>query len=150
MGVALVAGAAKGLCSKVCPDKLTTGICVICAVVAFCYSTAWLFPVLIACGGLITLYTKRHDEMKVKDVNESIDHLGLGIAGGAALIGFWAALLVLVVVLVDQIDYADAPGLHWCVLPGTEPAVLPSAPRTWAPRGNLDRVPPPPLILVPH
>jgi len=120
VGVALVAGAAKGLCEKICGTKPLAGLCVLSAVVAYLYRSAWIFPLLILVGGLVTLYLKRNDDVALKEVDESVDHYGVGPKGGAFLILLWAVLLVLFIVLRDNVDYYEADGsisahaaVHW-------------------------------------
>ncbi len=36
-----------------------------------------MFPVLILAGGLITLYTKRKEDVSMSHVDEHVEHLGL-------------------------------------------------------------------------
>ena len=37
--------------------------------VAYLYRSAWIFPLLILVGGLVTLYLKRNDDVALKEVN---------------------------------------------------------------------------------
>ncbi|GMH33315.1 hypothetical protein BSKO_01149 [Bryopsis sp. KO-2023] len=113
VAVALVANAARGLAGKTCVDKVTSGISVGAAVVAYYYPEAWTFPALIVVGGLITLFTKRKDNVALPEVNEGLDALGVGVFGGAILILTWACVLGLVIGLASAIPYEDAKPLHW-------------------------------------
>lgn len=111
--VALVAVAASTLSKKICIDKITSGICVGAAVVAYYQPQAWTFPVLIILGGLITLAKKWKDPMPRMDARERVEHLGLGPVAGGILIVTWAVILVLVITFARQIPYEDFKPLHW-------------------------------------
>ena len=47
-------------------SRLLQVICTVSAVVAYYYTTAFIFPVLIAAGGLATILLKRKDVIKVR------------------------------------------------------------------------------------
>jgi chromate transport protein ChrA len=64
--VALVASAAKGLCTKICVDRMTACLCLLSATVACYYQSAWLFPALIVGGGLATMAHKRKEAITVQ------------------------------------------------------------------------------------
>ena len=59
-GVALVVSAAVDLAKGQCKDQITSALCLMSAVVAYYYTSNWIFPLLIVIGGLTTLYTKRN------------------------------------------------------------------------------------------
>mmetsp|Transcript_30756 Transcript_30756/g.73889 ORF Transcript_30756/g.73889 Transcript_30756/m.73889 type:complete len:571 (+) Transcript_30756:69-1781(+) len=116
VGVALVAGAAYALSKKTCPDLLTGFLNLLAAVVAYLYSTAWIFPVLIVFGGLCTyardVYEKR--PVKAADGNEGIESLGVNKVVGGFLLFVWLAVLVVVIVLRQETDYHGSnKALHW-------------------------------------
>jgi chromate transport protein ChrA len=64
--VALVASAAKGLCTKICVDRMTACLCLLSATIACYYQSAWLFPALIVGGGLATMAHKRKEAITVQ------------------------------------------------------------------------------------
>jgi hypothetical protein len=64
--VALVASAAKGLCTKICKDRTTGVLCTLSAAIAYYYQAAWLFPTIIAVGGLVSYVQKRNDDVTPK------------------------------------------------------------------------------------
>jgi hypothetical protein len=47
--------AAKNLSAKLCVTNSLAMICTLSAVVSICYKAAWLFPVIIVGGGIISL-----------------------------------------------------------------------------------------------
>ena len=67
-GVALVAAAAVGLVKGQCKDRTTTILCCLSATIAYYYQTAWLFPLLLLIGGLVTL-TERWSKPIEADVS---------------------------------------------------------------------------------
>ena len=93
-GVALVVSAAVGLAQAQCKDKVTSALCLMSAVVAFYYQSNWIFPLLIVVGGLVTLYTKRNDDVALPDKDETIHHLGLSKITGGLLIVAWVVIWV--------------------------------------------------------
>mmetsp|Transcript_20186 Transcript_20186/g.50509 ORF Transcript_20186/g.50509 Transcript_20186/m.50509 type:complete len:369 (+) Transcript_20186:1-1107(+) len=112
-GVALVVSAAVGLANGQCKDHITSRLCLMSAVVAYYYQSNWIFPLLIVIGGSVTSYTKRNDDLALKDKDETIHHLGLNKTAGACLVLAWIAILATVTVLTNTTDYADAKELHW-------------------------------------
>lgn len=58
-GVAMVAGAAVQLGSKVCKDKVTQVLCLIGAIFAFYWPQPYTFPLVILFGGIVTWWTER-------------------------------------------------------------------------------------------
>ncbi|CAG9463862.1 unnamed protein product [Pedinophyceae sp. YPF-701] len=114
-GVALVAGAAVSLAMKLCPTIDLRALCAISAVLAFYMPEPWMFPSLIAFGGLVTLYVNRKKDMRRADAEGDVTSLGLGMWSGGALILVWLAVLVSVIVARSQTDYDDdhIKPLHW-------------------------------------
>lgn len=112
-GVALIWGAVKNLTEKMCTEWEGKLLCVVTAVIAFYYQTAWLFPTLIVCGGLFTIVSRWKKNVDVNDSDAHIDKFGLGIIGGGSLIALWVILLVLSIVLTNEISYDSSPPLHW-------------------------------------
>jgi len=112
-GVALIWGAVKNLTEKMCTEWEGKALCVITAVIAFYYQTAWLFPTLIVCGGLFTIVTRWRQSVDVHNADAHIDRFGLGMIGGGVLIALWVVVLVLAIVLSSEISYDDSPPLHW-------------------------------------
>lgn len=113
VAVALVVNAAKSLSKKICTDKMTSGICVFAAIVAYYYPKAWTFPGLILIGGIVTLLMKWKEPVNMPETNEKVDNLGLGMLGGAVLVFIWLSVLIVTVVLESTIKYANARPLHW-------------------------------------
>ena len=64
--MALVVAAAVGLAKGQCKDQLTSALCLMSAICAYYYQAAWLFPLLIAVGGAVTLYAKRNEVRRRK------------------------------------------------------------------------------------
>jgi len=120
VGVALVVGAAIALSAKTAPDRETKLLNLTAAVVSYMYSSAWIFPVLILFGGMVT-YVRDAVVLK-KAVNEApgdegIQSYGMSKVGGGILILVWLAILVTGIVLRLSIGYTDgdgaAMGLYW-------------------------------------
>ena len=99
VGVALVAGAALALSTKSCPDRETRLLNAVAAVVAYMYSAAWVFPLLIFLGGCVTFVRDRNAEVKAAPGKEGIQQLGLSKLWGGALLLVWVGVLVLCVAL---------------------------------------------------
>lgn len=55
VGLSLVAVAAKNLSMKLCVTNMLVCLCAASAVITLCFKGAWLFPVVILGGGLVTL-----------------------------------------------------------------------------------------------
>jgi chromate transport protein ChrA len=68
----MVAGAAVQLGGKVCNSKVTQVLACFSAVFAFYWPKAYVFPSVIIVGGLVTLYTERKKDMKMKDTDEKV------------------------------------------------------------------------------
>jgi len=140
-GVALVVSAADGLARSQGGKTLTTKIlCGISATVAYYYASAWLFPSLIAFGGVITyvesvlkssrgknqkVYETKDDNMykirkeqeknyeTAEDVVDNVANLGLTPLVGGILLSFWIASLITLGVLVANTEYEGNKELHW-------------------------------------
>lgn len=116
VGVALVAGSAFALSVKTCPDRETRMLNLISTVVAYMYSSWWIFPALILFGGLVTLVRDRNAPVNEAPGKEGIESLGVGKPAGAALLLVWISVLVAVITLRNSgYPYEGAGrGLHWC------------------------------------
>ncbi|OZJ04901.1 hypothetical protein BZG36_02497 [Bifiguratus adelaidae] len=68
--VGIIALAAVRMGSSICVDRFTTAITILVAGAAMCYKVAWLYPALMAAGGLISLMwellNSRHSRRKRK------------------------------------------------------------------------------------
>jgi len=115
VGVALVVGAAISLSAKTAPDRETKMLNLIAAVVSYMYSSAWIFPVLIVFGGLVTLIRDREKPVNEAPGDEGIQSYGMGKAGGMCLIVVWAVILVTAIVLRTSVyDYeGHGRGVYW-------------------------------------
>ena len=133
-GVGLVVSAADGLArSQGGKTRTTKTLCAISAVVAYYYRTAWLFPSLIAFGGVVTAIEARRKKEKTdaaaaaaaEDVAaaaraadadrdaEDVAHLGLKPWAGAVLIAAWIITLVTLGIVVSNTSYESNKELHW-------------------------------------
>jgi len=114
VGVALVAGAALTLSQKTCPDRETRILNLIAAVLAYMFSSAWIFPSLIAFGGLVTLIRERNNPVKEAPGNEGIESLGVKKVTGAILLIVWISVLVIAIVLrTSVIKYEGSGRVLW-------------------------------------
>lgn len=105
VGVALVASAAKGLLIKLCNTELLAIIGTLSAAAAIYWNPPWLFPLIIAIGGLITIFTNRKLDMSAKNLDDGVQSLGVNMWVGGFLIGLWASILIVVEVLVRSLPY---------------------------------------------
>ena len=119
VGVALVAGAAVGLLTKLCATKTLGVLAGISAVFAYYYPTAYMFPVLIVFGGAVSWFVRRKEPVLVdaekEELDREVESLGLGRVGGAVLILIWICTLVGTIVarsLTSYSNHAMLP-LHW-------------------------------------
>jgi len=114
-GVALVAGAAVALLTKLCPTRTLQVLAGISAVFAFYYPKTWVFPVLILFGGIVSWVERRKEPIKASEYGERVDRLGFNKIGGAVLWFLWAGVLVGVIVARSQTNYAhkSIKPLHW-------------------------------------
>eukprot|EP00199_Chlamydomonas_sp_CCMP681_P001026 CAMPEP_0119109864 /NCGR_PEP_ID=MMETSP1180-20130426/24373_1 /TAXON_ID=3052 ORGANISM="Chlamydomonas cf sp, Strain CCMP681" /NCGR_SAMPLE_ID=MMETSP1180 /ASSEMBLY_ACC=CAM_ASM_000741 /LENGTH=522 /DNA_ID=CAMNT_0007095877 /DNA_START=95 /DNA_END=1660 /DNA_ORIENTATION=- len=117
VGVALVATAAKGLLMKMCNTYWLAIIGTLSAGAAIYWSPVWLFPLIIAVAGVLTIISNRNVDMSLKTVaDDGVQSLGVGMKVGAALILVWAGVLTTVLVLVRSLDYdhrKDSTALDW-------------------------------------
>jgi len=145
VGVALVAGAALALSTKSCPDRETRLLNAVAAVVAYMYSAAWVFPLLIFLGGCVTFVRDRNAEVKAAPGKEGIQQLGLSKLWGGALLLVWVGVLVLCVALREggAVPYEGAGRALWwfesfyrtgSIIFGGGQARAPAPPRAPAPR----------------
>lgn len=112
-GVALVVSAAVGLAKGQCKDEVTSVLCLTSGVVAYYYTSNWIFPLLIVIGGLTTLYTKRDDDVALPDKDEVIHHLGANKLGGAFLIAAWIAIWIAFASVANTTEYDGNEPAHW-------------------------------------
>mmetsp|Transcript_32600 Transcript_32600/g.45235 ORF Transcript_32600/g.45235 Transcript_32600/m.45235 type:complete len:436 (+) Transcript_32600:80-1387(+) len=119
-GVALVVDATFSLAYKLCADRDTQIMCTLSACVAYYTTlhytpaTAWVFPALLASGGLLTRITRRNTPESAGALEVThIANLGLSITGGALLLVLWVLILIGAVVCRQRIPYEQAPALHW-------------------------------------
>lgn len=118
VGVALVASASKGLLMKMCNTKLLAVVGSLSAGAAIYWNPPWLFPLIIAVGGIITIIANWKIDMsyKGKEGKDGVKSLGVNMFTGAILIAIWLAVLIVVLVLVRTLDYdhrVDATALDW-------------------------------------
>jgi len=99
VGVALVAGAAYALSVKTCPDRETRLLNAIAAIVAYMYSAAWIFPLLIFLGGCVTFVRDRNAPVKEAPGKEGIQQLGLNKVAGGCLLIVWITILIVCIAL---------------------------------------------------
>lgn len=114
-GVALVAGAAVSLLTKLCKTRTLQLLAAFSALMAFYHPAAWMFPSLIAVGGIVVLVQTWKEPLKKSDYEEHVENLGLNIWGGLVLILVWIGLLVGFIAARDQTDYSDDANkpIHW-------------------------------------
>ncbi|QDZ24088.1 chromate transport protein [Chloropicon primus] len=101
VAIALVAGAAKALGSKICDDKITICICAVSAATALYWKGSFVMPLVMGVGGVVTIaaYRNKPPEVPGKSEEGGINSLGLGTKGGGILLGVWVAVLVALLVL---------------------------------------------------
>ncbi|KAK9816680.1 hypothetical protein WJX72_003596 [[Myrmecia] bisecta] len=113
VGVALVASSAKQLTYSICKERTLMFLNAAAAFIVFYYTTTWMFPLLILVGGLVTLYTKRHEDVALKKVDEHVEHLGLRKRWGALVVALWLVVLVVTIVVRGKVAYDNARELYW-------------------------------------
>ena len=64
-------------------------------------------------GGLLTIITERKKDLSIKSSDSRVERFGLNMWGGGALLAFWLALLISVIVAKNNTDYSGAKFLHW-------------------------------------
>jgi len=111
VGVALVAAAALGLIKGQCKDRTTTILCCLSGTIAYYYQSAWIFPLILLVGGLVTLIERWKKPLDPD--NEEMKELPIKMWQGSVLVVLWLAILVSSIVLRRIIDYQDAKPLHW-------------------------------------
>uniref|UniRef100_A0A0C3SSE1 Chromate transporter n=1 Tax=Guillardia theta (strain CCMP2712) TaxID=905079 RepID=A0A0C3SSE1_GUITC len=114
VGVALVAGAALTLSQKTCPDRETRILNLIAAVLAYMFSSAWIFPSLIAFGGLVTLIRERTRRLEGGGRREERGDVTDRQVTGAILLIVWISVLVIAIVLrTSVIKYEGSGRVLW-------------------------------------
>jgi len=116
-GVALVAGAFVGLSTKLCRGKLLGTVSALSAGAAFYAPQPWMFPTLIALGGIAAwvdaALVQKTPPPKDDGADESVRHLGLPWWGGLSLIVAWLGVLIGVIVGRAETEYEGNEPLHW-------------------------------------
>ena len=113
-GVALVVDAAVNLSNGQCnKNNMTRILGLTSACFAYYYKTAWLFPLLIVFGGLVSYFFG--PEKDIAERNERDDEVAsygaTKIVGGFLIIS-WAVVLVLMVT-GESNDYDSNQYSHW-------------------------------------
>ena len=114
-GVALVVDAAVNLSNGQCnKNNMTRILGLTSACFAYYYKAAWLFPLLIVFGGLVSYFFG--PEKDIAERNERDDEVAsygaTKIVGGFLIIS-WAVVLVLMVTVASQTDYDSNQYSHW-------------------------------------
>ncbi|KAK3255906.1 hypothetical protein CYMTET_34936 [Cymbomonas tetramitiformis] len=120
-GVALVVDAGWGLGNKICTDEITKLVCIFSAATAyytaktFVELKALVLPLLILWGGILTLVVNKKKPAAITTNVEAkmLQSMGLSINTGLILIGIWLAVLIVVIVLRNTVEYSSAPAIHW-------------------------------------
>ncbi|KAK3257582.1 hypothetical protein CYMTET_33339, partial [Cymbomonas tetramitiformis] len=120
-GVALVVDAGWGLGNKICTDEITKLVCIFSTATAyytaktFVELKALVLPLLILWGGILTLVVKKKKPAAITTDVEAkmLQSMGLSINAGLILIGIWLAVLIVVIVLRNTVEYSSAPAIHW-------------------------------------
>ena len=125
-GAALVISAGDALARSQGKTDTTKALMATSAVVAYYYQTAWLFPSLIAFGGVVTYVEAKMRARAAEKKGEAavvvdgavaeadhVAHLGVSPLVGAILIALWIATLVSLGIVVSNTEYASNKELHW-------------------------------------
>ncbi|GAQ86165.1 chromate transporter [Klebsormidium nitens] len=113
VAVALVADAAYSLSKKLCKNRVTIFCCAISAGVTYYYASQWIFPTLIAIGGILTIVTERKKDLSISSSDSKVERFGLSMYGGGILLAFWLSILIGVVIGKNNTNYESAKFLHW-------------------------------------
>ena len=115
-GVALIAQSAVALTAGVCKgDRVLLLLSAVTATITFYVVKIWLFPVLIALGGVATLIYYRKKDMAPSDPDDDahVEFFGLGRWAGLAVAGLWAAVLIGTVVAARLVERGTCLPLDW-------------------------------------
>lgn len=114
-GVALVAQSAVALTAGVCKgDRVLVTLAAITATVTFYVVKIWLFPALIALGGVATLVHLRKKDMRPTDADDAhVEHFGLNKWAGLGVCAVWLAVLVGTLVATRLVPRGACPPLDW-------------------------------------
>jgi chromate transporter len=114
-GVALVVDAAVNLSNGQCnKNNMTRILGLISACFAYYYKAAWLFPLLIVFGGLVSYFFG--EDKEISERNERDDEVasyGANKVVGGLLILSWIVVLVLMVTVASQTEYESNKYSHW-------------------------------------
>lgn len=114
-GIALVAQSAVALTAGVCKtDRVLLTLSAITATITFYVVKIWLFPALIAFGGIVTLIHYRRKDMRPSDADDAhVENYGLNRWAGLAVCGVWLAVLVGTLVATRLIPRGQVLPLDW-------------------------------------
>ena len=102
VAIALVAVAALGLGRKICTDRITVAICTATVAATLYYQKPWVLPLLMLSGGVVTTAAYWRKQMAASDTDSgSITSLGLSMRAGGGLLAAWAALLVVLIAILE-------------------------------------------------
>lgn len=114
VGVALVASATKAMCFKLCSSKVTSTLCTIAAVATILWPKTYMFPVVIAFGGIVTIIVERATTFDLSEFRaDDAAHIKYGMFVGGLLLAIWLSVLVVVVVLVALFGDSLPEPLQW-------------------------------------
>ena len=114
-GVALVAQSAVALTTGVCKaDRVLLTLAAITATVTFYVVKIWLFPALIALGGVVTLFYLRKKDMRPTATDEAhVENFGLNRWAGLGVVGVWLGVLIGTIVAARLVPRGVCPPLDW-------------------------------------
>jgi chromate transporter len=114
-GVALVVDAAVNLSNGQCnKNNMTRLLGLTSACFAYYYKTAWLFPLLIVFGGLVSYFFGPNKDIAEKNErDDEVASYGATKIVGGFLILSWAVVLVLMVTVASQTEYDSNQYSHW-------------------------------------
>lgn len=114
-GVALVVDAAVNLSNGQCnKNNMTRLLGLTSACFAYYYKTAWLFPLLIVFGGLVSYFFGPNKDIAAKNErDDEVASYGATKIVGGFLILAWAVVLVLMVTVASQTEYDSNQYSHW-------------------------------------
>ena len=114
-GVALVVDAAVNLSNGQCnKNNMTRLLGLTSACFAYYYKTAWLFPLLIVFGGLVSYFFGADKDIAERnEQDDEVASYGATKLVGGFLILSWAIVLVLMVTVASQTNYDSNQYSHW-------------------------------------
>jgi chromate transporter len=112
-GVALVAQSAVALTRGVCKDNVGLLLAATTATITFYVVRIWLFPLLIALGGIVTLIQLRKCDMASTAADVHVERFGLKRWAGLGVVGVWLAVLVGTIVAGRLVPAGTCLPLDW-------------------------------------